>query len=103
MAGDPTLSRSLEIENCVTPQGRANPIDRETVRSINEIGHLTGKQMIHEWAENAEIIEVLRGLRRRLCAGLRRVAAAEGAAGGDRLTLSGELKAPLRDLSVGVS
>lgn len=48
MAGDPTLSRSLEIENCVTPQGRANPIDRETVRSINEIGHLTGKQMIDE-------------------------------------------------------
>jgi EAL domain-containing protein (putative c-di-GMP-specific phosphodiesterase class I) len=62
MAGDPTLSRSLEIENCVTPQGRANPIDRETMRSINEIGHLTGKQMIDEWAENAEIIEVLRGL-----------------------------------------
>jgi EAL domain-containing protein (putative c-di-GMP-specific phosphodiesterase class I) len=38
------------------------PIDREMVRSINEIGHLTGKQTIAEWAENAEIIEVLRGL-----------------------------------------
>jgi EAL domain-containing protein (putative c-di-GMP-specific phosphodiesterase class I) len=33
-----------------------------TMRSINEIGHLTGKQTIAEWAENAEIIEVLRGL-----------------------------------------
>jgi hypothetical protein len=39
-----------------------DPIDREMVRSINEIGHLTGKQTIAEWAENAEIIEVLRGL-----------------------------------------
>jgi hypothetical protein len=25
-----------------------DPIDREMVRSINEIGHLTGKQMIAE-------------------------------------------------------
>ncbi len=39
-----------------------DPIDREMVRSINEIGHLTGKQTIAEWVENAEIIEVLRGL-----------------------------------------
>ena len=39
-----------------------DPIDREMVRSINEIGHLTGKKTIAEWAENAEIIEVLRGI-----------------------------------------
>ena len=32
------------------------------VRSINEIGHLTGKQTIAEFAENAEIITVLRGM-----------------------------------------
>lgn len=32
------------------------------VRSINRIGHLTGKQTITWWAENAEIIEVRRGL-----------------------------------------
>ena len=32
------------------------------VRSITEIGHLTGKLMIAEFAENAEIIEMLRGL-----------------------------------------
>ena len=36
-----------------------DPIDREMVRSINEIGHLTGKQTIAEFAENAEIIEML--------------------------------------------
>ena len=30
-----------------------DPIDREMVRSINEIGHLTGKQTIAEFAENA--------------------------------------------------
>jgi diguanylate cyclase (GGDEF)-like protein/PAS domain S-box-containing protein len=39
-----------------------DPIDREMVRSINEIGHLTGKKTIAEWAENPEIVEVLRGL-----------------------------------------
>ena len=32
------------------------------VRSINEIGHLTGKQTIAEFAENADIINMLRGL-----------------------------------------
>jgi EAL domain-containing protein (putative c-di-GMP-specific phosphodiesterase class I) len=32
------------------------------VLSINEIGHLTGKPTTAEWAENAEIIKVLRGL-----------------------------------------
>ncbi len=39
-----------------------DPIDREMVRSINEIGHLTGKKTIAEWAENEEIIAILRGL-----------------------------------------
>ena len=39
-----------------------DPIDREMVRSINEIGHLTGKQTIAEWAENEEIITILRGI-----------------------------------------
>jgi diguanylate cyclase (GGDEF)-like protein/PAS domain S-box-containing protein len=39
-----------------------DPIDREMVRSINEIGHLTGKQTIAEWAENEEIIAVLRSI-----------------------------------------
>jgi EAL domain-containing protein (putative c-di-GMP-specific phosphodiesterase class I) len=32
------------------------------VRSINEIGHLTGKQTIAEFAENAEIIQMLTSL-----------------------------------------
>ncbi len=39
-----------------------DPIDREMVRSINEIGHLTGKLTIAEFAENEEIIQVLREL-----------------------------------------
>jgi len=34
----------------------------EMVRSINEIGHLTGKQTITEVAENAEIIQMLTSL-----------------------------------------
>ena len=39
-----------------------DPIDREMVRSINEIGHLTGKMTIAEFAENAEIIQMLTSL-----------------------------------------
>ncbi|HQR49147.1 MAG TPA: EAL domain-containing protein, partial [Steroidobacteraceae bacterium] len=39
-----------------------DPIDREMVRSINEIGHLTGKLTIAEFAENTEIINMLRSL-----------------------------------------
>ena len=42
------------------------------VRSINEIGHLTGKQTIAEFAENAEIITMLRGMGIDYRAGLRR-------------------------------
>jgi EAL domain-containing protein (putative c-di-GMP-specific phosphodiesterase class I) len=37
-------------------------IDREMVRSINEMAHLTGKQTIAEYAENAEIIQMLTGM-----------------------------------------
>ena len=39
-----------------------DPIDREMVRSINEIGHLTDKKTIAEFAENNEIITLLRGM-----------------------------------------
>ena len=39
-----------------------DPIDREMVRTINEIGHLTGKKTIAEFAENQEIIKILREL-----------------------------------------
>jgi diguanylate cyclase (GGDEF)-like protein/PAS domain S-box-containing protein len=52
----------LKIDGSFVKGVLHDPIDREMVRSINEIGHLTGKQTIAEWAENAEIIEVLRGL-----------------------------------------
>jgi diguanylate cyclase (GGDEF)-like protein/PAS domain S-box-containing protein len=52
----------LKIDGSFVKGVLHDPIDREMVRSINEIGHLTGKRTIAEWAENAEIIEVLRGL-----------------------------------------
>jgi len=52
----------LKIDGSFVKEILHDPIDREMVRSINEIGHLTGKQTIAEFAENAEIINMLRGL-----------------------------------------
>jgi len=52
----------LKIDGSFVKEILHDPIDREMVRSINEIGHLTGKQTIAEFAENAEIINMLRNL-----------------------------------------
>jgi diguanylate cyclase (GGDEF)-like protein/PAS domain S-box-containing protein len=52
----------LKIDGSFVKEILHDPIDREMVRSINEIGHLTGKQTIAEFAENNEIINMLRGL-----------------------------------------
>ena len=52
----------LKIDGSFVKEILHDPIDREMVRSINEIGHLTGKLTIAEFAENAEIISVLRSL-----------------------------------------
>jgi diguanylate cyclase (GGDEF)-like protein/PAS domain S-box-containing protein len=52
----------LKIDGSFVKEILRDPIDREMVRSINEIGHLTGKETIAEFAENLEIIEMLRGL-----------------------------------------
>ncbi|MFT3905750.1 MAG: EAL domain-containing protein [Steroidobacteraceae bacterium] len=49
----------LKIDGSFVREILLDPIDREMVRSINEIGHLTGKQTIAEFAENAEIIQML--------------------------------------------
>ena len=49
----------LKIDGSFVREILRDPIDREMVRSINEIGHLTGKQTIAEFAENPEIIEML--------------------------------------------
>jgi len=49
----------LKIDGSFVREILHDPIDREMVRSINEIGHLTGKQTIAEFAENAEIIQML--------------------------------------------
>src|SRR5271166_506435 len=52
----------LKIDGSFVREILRDPIDREMVRSINEIGHLTGKQTIAEFAENAEIIQMLTSL-----------------------------------------
>jgi diguanylate cyclase (GGDEF)-like protein/PAS domain S-box-containing protein len=52
----------LKIDGSFVKEILHDPIDREMVRSINEIGHLTGKQTIAEFAENPEIVEMLRSL-----------------------------------------
>jgi len=52
----------LKIDGSFVKEMLHDPIDREMVRSINEIGHLTGKQTIAEFAENEEIIAMLRGM-----------------------------------------
>ena len=52
----------LKIDGSFVKELLHDPIDREMVRSINEIGHLTGKKTIAEFAENQEIIDMLRSL-----------------------------------------
>ncbi len=52
----------LKIDGSFVKEILHDPIDREMVRSINEIGHLTGKKTIAEFAENQEIIDMLRGI-----------------------------------------
>ncbi|HEY2591606.1 MAG TPA: EAL domain-containing protein [Steroidobacteraceae bacterium] len=52
----------LKIDGSFVREILRDPIDREMVRSINEIGHLTGKRTVAEFAENAEIIQMLKSL-----------------------------------------
>jgi len=52
----------LKIDGSFVKEILHDPIDREMVRSINEIGHLTNKRTIAEFAENEEIITMLRGM-----------------------------------------
>src|ERR1700760_437036 len=52
----------LKIDGSFVREILRDPIDREMVRSINEIGHLTGKQTIAEFAENAEVIQMLKNI-----------------------------------------
>jgi diguanylate cyclase (GGDEF)-like protein/PAS domain S-box-containing protein len=49
----------LKIDGSFVKEILHDPIDREMVRSINEIGHLTGKQTIAEFAENEDGHEVI--------------------------------------------
>jgi diguanylate cyclase (GGDEF)-like protein/PAS domain S-box-containing protein len=52
----------LKIDGSFVKEMLHDPIDREMVRSINEIGHLTNKKTIAEFAENEEIITMLKGM-----------------------------------------
>jgi diguanylate cyclase (GGDEF)-like protein/PAS domain S-box-containing protein len=52
----------LKIDGSFVKEIVNDPIDREMVRSINEIGHLTQKKTIAEFAENEDIITMLRQL-----------------------------------------
>jgi diguanylate cyclase (GGDEF)-like protein/PAS domain S-box-containing protein len=52
----------LKIDGSFVKEILHDPIDREMVRSINEIGHLTGKRTIAEFVENPEVIAMLRGM-----------------------------------------
>lgn len=52
----------LKIDGSFVKEILHDPIDREMVRSINEIGHLTNKKTIAEYAANAEIITMLKGM-----------------------------------------
>ena len=53
----------LKIDGSFVKEIVQSPIDREMVRSINEIGHLTGKLTIAEFVENDAIKEELIKLR----------------------------------------
>jgi diguanylate cyclase (GGDEF)-like protein/PAS domain S-box-containing protein len=52
----------LKIDGSFVKEILRDPIDREMVRSINEIGHLTNKKTIAEFAEDDQIITMLRNL-----------------------------------------
>ncbi len=52
----------VKIDGMFVKEILHDPIDREMVRAINEMCHLTGKQTIAEFAENEEIITMLRGM-----------------------------------------
>jgi diguanylate cyclase (GGDEF)-like protein len=52
----------LKIDGVFVKDIVEDPIDRELVRSINEIGHVMGKRTIAEFVESDEILAVLSGI-----------------------------------------
>ena len=52
----------LKIDGGLVRNMADDMLDEAMVHSINEIGHLTGKLTIAEFAENAEIIQMLTSL-----------------------------------------
>lgn len=52
----------LKIDGAFVKDLISNPIDHAMVRSINDIGHVMGKQTIAEFVENAATLEALRNI-----------------------------------------
>lgn len=52
----------LKIDGVFVKDLDKNPEDQAVVRSITEIGHFMGKQVIAEYVENAAILQILRGI-----------------------------------------
>jgi len=52
----------LKIDGIFVKDIVADPLDRAMVRSINEIGHVMGKQTIAEFVENEQVLNVLRDI-----------------------------------------
>ncbi len=52
----------LKIDGVFVKDLDKNPEDRAVVRSITEIGHFMGKQVIAEYVENEAILQILRGI-----------------------------------------
>ncbi|GMQ88884.1 MAG: hypothetical protein BMS9Abin09_0324 [Gammaproteobacteria bacterium] len=52
----------LKIDGIFVKDIVSDPLDRAMVRSINEIGHVLGKQTIAEFVENEQILDVLRDI-----------------------------------------
>ena len=52
----------LKIDGMFVKSIASNPIDRAMVESINNVGHVMGLQTIAEFAENEEIIQVLKDI-----------------------------------------
>lgn len=50
----------LKIDGSFISEISRDPIDRAMVQSINEIGHVMGKETIAEFVESEEILEILR-------------------------------------------
>lgn len=50
----------IKIDGCFIKEIHHNPVDQAMVKSICEMGHFLGKKIVAEYAENEEVLAVLR-------------------------------------------